>query len=411
MKTIFRQGWTGWGCVLAIAGSAWVVSAAVSKDRADTDAEPEPETVQPESQTPYTVHEWGTFTTVHASNGQLLPGLEQEEEHLPNFVYNHDGMSKPVPPQRNAKTMRMMKGFMRPLANVTVKMETPVLYFYSEEAMQARVSVGFDGGSISQWFPQRSGGETPPPVTNPKTLGRIDFAQPYEGEIEWEVDVLPPGDKTPYTAVPQWGFEMWPAARVSSANRVRVGEEVENFLFYRGVGNFDIPLQIVARSDDELVLQNTGPDAIPFMFVYDYRNQGLAKVWWSGALEGGEERVVTEVTGGTNPRMVQSKLVQALVQSGLNGQEAVAMVKTWQKSYFDTPGLRVFWVVPRAFTDQILPIQISPKPGALERVILDRSEVLTPGFEQLLEEQMEANKLEGFYGNRYYKAYRARVGK
>ena len=127
-------------------------------------------------------------------------------------------------------------------------------------------------------------------------------------------------------------------------------------------------------------------------------------------MAGGEERVVTEVAGGANPHMVQSKLVQALVESGLNGEEAVAMVRTWQKSYFDTPGLRVFWVVPRAFTDQILPITLSPQPEELERVILGRSEVLTPGFEQLLKKQMEANKLEGFYGNRYYKAYRASVG-
>ena len=46
-----------------------------------------------------TVHEWGTFTQVIASDGTVLHGLEQEEEQLPSFVYGHSGLENGGRPQ------------------------------------------------------------------------------------------------------------------------------------------------------------------------------------------------------------------------------------------------------------------------------------------------------------------------
>src|SRR5438876_642268 len=68
----------------------------------------------------YVVHEWGTFTTVSGSDGSRLPGLEREEEPLPPFVRAHDGI---------CAGDNCGKGYARPLDNVTVKLETPVMYF------------------------------------------------------------------------------------------------------------------------------------------------------------------------------------------------------------------------------------------------------------------------------------------
>ena len=45
-------------------------------------------------------------------------------------------------------------------------------------------------------------------------------------------------------------------------------------------------------------------------------------------------------------------------------------------------GLRVFWVVPAAKTDAILPLQVSPAPDKIVRVIVGRSEVLRPAREK-----------------------------
>ena len=96
------------------------------------------------------MHEWGTFTCVAGSDGVLLSGLEVEEHALPPFVYSHAGFAPAD------------KGWSHPVHGVTVKMETPVLYFYSDQARSVRVDVGFRGGSISQWYPQRTGGEQAP---------------------------------------------------------------------------------------------------------------------------------------------------------------------------------------------------------------------------------------------------------
>jgi hypothetical protein len=141
----------------------------------------------------YALHEWGTFTTVSGSDGGLLPGLQREEEGLPSFVESHAGMDNlgHLPTQSDGR-IELGKGWIRPLKNVTVKMETPVIYFYTPEPFQAKVSVGFHGGSISQWYPSRSGGETMLPWEPDKPKPPLDFAQKYEGSIEWDVAVTPP---------------------------------------------------------------------------------------------------------------------------------------------------------------------------------------------------------------------------
>src|SRR5215212_8114679 len=60
----------------------------------------------------FVVHEWGTFTSVVGSDGRMLSGLELEEERLPNFVHGFVGFAP------------SNKGWNRPVAGVTVKMET-----------------------------------------------------------------------------------------------------------------------------------------------------------------------------------------------------------------------------------------------------------------------------------------------
>src|SRR5690242_15521751 len=62
----------------------------------------------------FVVHEWGTNTIVVGSDGTMQRGLHHEEEDLPGFVYD-----------------RVKAGRLPGSPSVEVKMETPVLYFYS----------------------------------------------------------------------------------------------------------------------------------------------------------------------------------------------------------------------------------------------------------------------------------------
>ena len=77
-----------------------------------------------------------------------------------------------------------------------------------------------------------------------------------------------------------------------------------------------------------------------------------------------------------------TKLVDALVKSGLYKDEAESMVNTWKVSYFQTEGTRVLYVLSRTETDNILPIKINPQPEELVRTLVGRVEILTALEEQ-----------------------------
>ena len=69
----------------------------------------------------------------------------------------------------------------------------------------------------------------------------------------------------------------------------------------------------------------------------------------------------------------------------------------------------MFWIVPRAFTDRVLPIKITPAPDTLERVLVGRTEVLTPAFEAQLARDFAADDGKKWEKDRYFQAYRARM--
>jgi hypothetical protein len=71
----------------------------------------------------------------------------------------------------------------------------------------------------------------------------------------------------------------------------------------------------------------------------------------------------------------------ALIAQGLYPREAAAMVKTWQDSWFEEHGLRIFYLLPQAWTERVLPLSLEPAPAELKRVMVGRAELLTPDME------------------------------
>ena len=68
---------------------------------------------------------------------------------------------------------------------------------------------------------------------------------------------------------------------------------------------------------------------------------------------------------------------------GLFADEADALLNTWEVSYFKSAGLRLFFLVPRAWTDRVLPLTISGAPPTT-RVMVGRIELVTPQQRALL---------------------------
>src|SRR5437867_1443665 len=68
---------------------------------------------------------------------------------------------------------------------------------------------------------------------------------------------------------------------------------------------------------------------------------------------------------------------EALIGEGLCADEADALLNTWELSYFKSPGLRFFFMVPRAWADRVLPLEVSPKME-IRRALVGRIEIVTP---------------------------------
>lgn len=348
-----------------------------------------------------TVHEWGTFTSLTTSGGKQLSGLNRDEEALPSFVYNldmriaTDSQAKIIAPKNCA------------LKNVTVKMETPVLYFYSPKEMDVKVKVGFKGGLISQWYPQRSGGSEG--IT--KCAEPIDFTGgAQEGFIEWAGHLQKPGIAEKYTE-PALNSPVWMSPRATKSNLITTKDtlaQTEKYLFYRGIGNFEAQMKTYFNEHGLFAItNNNSSDEVLYAMVYHKPINGSAEIWWAGSM--GKGVMVTmypKAVQGLTVERVKTNFKNALVAAGLYKDEAEAMLKTWQHSYFDVPGLKVFWIVPRRVTDAILPLQIAPLPLNTQRVLVGRSEVLTPNFEEFIYQVYQNASEDVFLGDRYIEAYR-----
>jgi hypothetical protein len=312
-------------------------------------------------------------------------------------------------------------------------METPVIYFHSEEAFDVSVKVGFNGGTISQWYPDRTGGEVlpvPPPPEDPRKLRPIedwtlDFSKPWKGSIEWQGRVLSPAESRDAILFKPTESLHWMRPRVPEANVIRTAKgETEGFLFYRGVGAFDPGLTTTVSSDDTLHLKNRTGGDIPFAFVFEKSGDLVRwKVMKDGLRADASSEVPTSGFSEATPSLavglvepVYREMVAGLTATGLLQSEARAMVETWWSSYFAQDGLRVFWVVPTAKTEAILPLEVSPKPEKSVRVIVGRSEVIRPAMERewlAMSQDADENRRASWnglcIGDRFGLAYRQRV--
>jgi hypothetical protein len=305
----------------------------------------------------YVLHEWGTFTTIAGSNGVVLEGLAYDDHQLPDFVYQR-AQSRP--------------GF----DGARCKMETPVLYFYSEREREVSVRVGFQQGILTQWYPQVHGLVPPASEELPALRG---------GVLDWgKIRVLAPGQAL--GRLPAVGRAVhWERARDVDANVVMghvPTEEYERFLFYRGLGSFALRLSAWTDDHGALHLANRSDEPLAGAIVLARAGGHLRAKRLEPMARGREERVRQDEIRPIDLAGAMELTARLLEEQGLYPREARAMVNTWQESYFETDGLRVLCPLPRAEVDWLLPLSVSPPPRECVRVLVARIDVLTPEAEQ-----------------------------
>lgn len=335
------------------------------------------------AQPAYTAHEWGTFTSVQGADGRLVYWRPFQNSELPGFVYDwtKPGMN------RVTTSFFPIKGSLATLQ----RMETPVIYFYSDQKLSVDVSVSFPLGSITEWYPQatRIGPSGPRDTNGPATATLPESRATWKG-----LSIAPSGIGHGWfdASLPQdKAGSHYFTARETDADIVSTspgdGTESEKFIFYRGAGSFTTPLQVTTDTAGKLTVANTGTRALPHIFVLNIRG-GVANYFDLGGLDPGALSVVALdshrdfLSLDRFSESLGEQVKRSLVHEGLFEREAAAMVNTWKDSWFKENGVRVLYILPREWTDQTLPLTLDPKPAALVRTMVGRAEVITPSAEK-----------------------------
>jgi hypothetical protein len=311
-----------------------------------------------------TAHEWGTFTTVAGEDGRAEHWLPLGgPTDLPCFVEHF----------QNSRLFKLAPGQETPLDYAVarsalwgkVRMETPVIYFYSRPERDVNVRVRFPRGWMTEWYPHAL-------VSQPYVTSRTIRDAKHTSVIEWKNVKVAASVGTSFPTGE--GESHYYAARRTEATPLRAGQQTEKFLFYRGVGDFDVPLTAVARADGGVRVTNPGTDVLPAVILFERRG---GKFGYRVERDVGREVSFDEPAFNGSLDSLRSDLERTLVRAGLYEREAAAMVDTWRDSWFEE-GVRVFYIVPRRTVDTVLPLEITPAPDNLARVFVGRMEVITP---------------------------------
>jgi len=301
------------------------------------------------------VHEWGTFTSIAGKDGVALEWRPLNgATDLPKFVHTIQ--------EGDAGLRHDAKADLR----AAVRIETPVIYFYSNNEIDVSVKVDFPKGRITEWYPQ---------------------ARPVSTGINWGRIKVMPGASLNLPV--EFSASHYFAARETDSAPVQVCRmdgkpaQQEKFLFYRGVGTFDLPLS-VKLAGKQILLKNLERNEISHLIIFENRGGKIGYLVLD-AFTG--ETTSEHPTLDGNIDLLISELKNTLLASGLYEKEADAMIKTWRSSWFEE-GVRVFYVLPRESTDTVLPIAIDPKPTQLVRVLVGRAEIITPEMEKSVQQKV-----------------------
>jgi hypothetical protein len=323
-------------------------------------------------------HEWGTFTSIAGSSGQAVRwSTLKGSADLPSFV-EHIGSAQ----------------FKVGLVG-TVRMETPVLYFYSPHETTVSVKVGFSKGIITEWYPHASRVEP----NGKEILDREAlFRRKTRGRIAWDSVTVSPKSVPNFPRGHQPGDpedNQYYTARETSAAPLVVktagGDQQEKFLFYRGVSTVSVPISATVTSTGQVRLANLAQDEIPSVILFERRGDKLG-YRLGGPLPSEMSLDPPELTATLES--LSRDLQDVLTSQGLYPDEAHAMIETWRGSWFEE-GSRLFYIVPKSFLSATLPLTINPTPSQTVRVFVGRLELVTPATMQTVEKILATHDIMG----------------
>ncbi len=376
--------WLGGGIIVLLLGvMVWSLSIAAERivpRKADTLAKADA------GNDPLIVHEWGTFTSYSGSDGGRLEFRPLFDDDLPHFVNN-----------RSQGGLWLSKSSYGAL----VRMETPVTYFYTDKPRDVRVRVDFPKGLLTEFYPPVA--SVSPPFQagkpEPKANSSLDWGTirllpessllPQVGDERLAkemqrriVEALPPhtdyNNHYKYARQTDSALVHFHKKRAASAEETIASDDhFEKFLFYRGLGDFKLPIKVTALGDGLAHVENNGPEAIVWMMLLDVNGEAIRYASFDGVAAAGNRNIKlpAEVSDVNH---LAADLTEALTSTGLYRKEAEAMVNTWRSSWFSEQGTRLLYFVPQSLTEELLPLTVEPKPAETIRVLVGRLDLMTP---------------------------------
>jgi hypothetical protein len=146
----------------------------------------------------------------------------------------------------------------------------------------------------------------------------------------------------------------------------------ERFVYYDGL--IPAPSGVeVAVAADKVSLKSRATFPLLDVTVVDRRTAGKIRLARVARLEAaGEQKSLAFIESDLQrwPAAGVDALVGQLRVAGLFDDEARALARVWQKAFFETEGLSVFYRLPQAEYDRLLPLRVNPQPEKLVRVML-----------------------------------------
>lgn len=355
--------------------------------------------------TDLTVHEWGTFTTVAGPDGRavdwyalagasdlpcFVEGLHDTRGVAQDFPFAIDKDGDTVPIRTLPSKLGVKLVFLsapsfdyratRNNVQSKVRMETPVLYFYSPRSMEATVKVEFPRGVMTEWYPRASIAQD-----DVSTATMRDARK--RATIWWPKVDVNPTIRRPMPGAAERSHYF--AARETDASPLNVLGDEEKFLFYRGLADFDVPLSARADTTGSVTVSNLG--SLPLPLVVLFENRG-GRIGFDVRQDLQATTSIARPSLGGSFDSLRVRLEQALVRTGLYEKEAKAMIATWKDSWFEE-GTRVFYLFPSQTVDEILPLTITPRPDQVVRTFVGRMEVITAETVEAVERAVAAGDM------------------
>jgi hypothetical protein len=299
------------------------------------------------------VHEWGMFR-VHNDVELANADMRAIWEGLPKFVYGQvSGRDLPKHWQ-NIETV-----------------DKPVIFFHASEPVDVDLRIDFPTGIPALWWP----GTESPAIENGAIRGAV-AGKPAKS-LQWHLRLKKPPEnyRVNEPALPEAGAWAKPLRAVaadevfSKVGERRFGYEREKFVYYDGLLPRGKWVEVVATKE-KVTVRCRADHPVFDLTAIDRKADGSVRVARMAKLEGDEVKALDfqAVEKEKWPAEGVRTLTKQLTDAGLYEDEAGAMLAFWQPELFETEGLTIFYRLPQAEYERLLPMTMKPAPKELVRV-------------------------------------------